>query len=97
MRGDHEKTLRYYQDESRVSTARSARRKEVLGALNNMGMLCTDLERWDDATRAFEEAVQIADALGDIPARILLEVNRAELEIVRGDFAAARAARASWR
>jgi diguanylate cyclase (GGDEF)-like protein len=91
FRGDHEKTLRYY----RMSLAEFrtlGAPKEVLSALNNMGMLCTDLERWDDAAAAFEEAVQIADALGDIPARILLEVNRAELEIYRGNFAAARAA-----
>ena len=91
VRGDHEKTLRYYRT-SLAEFRTLGAPKEVLGALNNMGMLCTDLERWDDATRAFEEAVQIAEALGDIPARILIEVNRAELEIVRGDFAAARTA-----
>lgn len=89
VRGDHEKTLRYYKTSLAAYRTLGAP-KEVLGALNNMGMLCTDLERWDDATRAFDEAMQIAEALGDIPARILLEVNRAELEIARGDHAAAR-------
>ncbi len=88
-RGDHDKTLRYYR--TSLSEFRTlGAPKEVLMALNNMGMLCTDLERWEDASRAFEEGVQIADALGDIPARVLLEVNRAELEIARGDYAAAR-------
>jgi diguanylate cyclase (GGDEF)-like protein/putative nucleotidyltransferase with HDIG domain len=91
VRGDHEKTLRYYKT-SLASYRTLGAPKEVLGALNNMGMLCTDLERWDDANRAFDEALQIAEALGDIPARILIEVNRAELEIARGDFAAARTA-----
>jgi hypothetical protein len=91
VRGDHEKTLRYYRT-SLASYRTLGAPKEVLGALNNMGMLCTDLERWDDASRAFEEAVQIADALGDIPSRVLIEVNRAELEIARGNFIAARAA-----
>ncbi len=85
VRGDHEKTLRYYRT-SLAEFRTLGAPKEVLLSLNNMGMLCTDLERWDDATRAFDEAVQIADALGDIPSRVLLEVNRAELEIVRGDF-----------
>jgi len=91
VRGDHDKTLRYYRT-SLAEFRTLGAPKEVLMALNNMAMLCTDLERWDDAVRAFEEAVQIAEALGDIPARILLEVNRAELEIARGDFLAARGA-----
>src|SRR3954470_8121070 len=91
FRGDHEKTLRYYRT-SLAEFRTLGAPKEVLSALNNMGMLCTDLERWDDAAAAFEEAVQIADALGDMPARILLEVNRAELEIYRGNYAEARAA-----
>ncbi|MEP6491390.1 MAG: tetratricopeptide repeat protein [bacterium] len=91
VRGDHEKTLRYYRT-SLAEFRTLGAPKEVIIALNNMGRLCTDLERWDDATRAFEEAVQIADALGDMPARVLLEVNRAELEIARSDFVAARGA-----
>jgi diguanylate cyclase (GGDEF)-like protein len=91
FRGDHEKTLRYYRT-SLAEFRTLGAPKEVLSALNNMGMLCTDLERWDDAAAAFEEAVQIADALGDMPARILLEVNRAELEIYRGNYTEARAA-----
>jgi diguanylate cyclase (GGDEF)-like protein len=91
VRGDHEKTLRHYRT-SLAEFRTLGAPKEVLMALNNMGMLCTDLERWDDASRAFEEAVQIADALGDIPARILLEVNSAALEIARGNYEAARSA-----
>ncbi|MGH9887435.1 MAG: tetratricopeptide repeat protein, partial [bacterium] len=91
IRADHEKALRYYRT-SLAEFRTLGAPKEVLTALNNMGILCTDLERWDDATRAFEEAVQIAEALGDIPSRIMIEVNRAELAIGRGDFAAARVA-----
>jgi diguanylate cyclase (GGDEF)-like protein len=91
IRGDHEKALRYYRT-SLAEFRTLGAPKEVLTALNNMGMLCTDLERWDDANRAFDEAVQIAEALGDIPSRILIEVNRAELAIGRGDFAGGRAA-----
>jgi diguanylate cyclase (GGDEF)-like protein len=91
IRGDHERALRYYRT-SLAEFRTLGAPKEVLGALNNMGMLCTDLERWDDATRAFDEAVQIAQALGDIPSRVLIEVNRAELAIGRSDFVAARTA-----
>ncbi|MDB4876780.1 MAG: diguanylate cyclase [Gemmatimonadetes bacterium] len=91
VRGDHEKTLRHYRT-SLAEFRTLGAPKEVLIALNNMGKLCTDLERWEDATKAFEEGTQIADALGDIPARIMIEVNRAALEIARGDFVAARSA-----
>src|SRR5262249_7611066 len=91
IRGDHEKALRYYRT-SLAEFRTLGAPKEVLLSLNNMGMLCTDLETWDDASRAFDEAVQIAEALGDIPSRILIEVNRAELAIGRSDFVAARTA-----
>src|SRR3954470_16748513 len=91
IRADHEKALRYYRT-SLAEFRTLGAPKEVLLGLNNMGILCTDLERWDDANRAFEEAVQIAEALGDLPARVMIEVNRAELAIARGDFASARTA-----
>jgi diguanylate cyclase (GGDEF)-like protein/putative nucleotidyltransferase with HDIG domain len=91
IRADHEKALRYYRT-SLAEFRTLGAPKEVLTALNNMGMLCTDLERWDDAARAFEEAVQIAEALGDIPSRILIEVNRAALAIGRSEFSVARSA-----
>ena len=48
IRGDHEKTLRHYRT-SLAEFRTLGAPKEVLIALNNMGMLCTDLERWDDA------------------------------------------------
>jgi diguanylate cyclase (GGDEF)-like protein len=90
-RGDHEKALRYHRT-SLAEFRTLGAPKEVLSALSDMGLLCTELERWDDAARAFDEAAQIADALGDISARVHLDVSRAELEIARGDFRAARTA-----
>jgi tetratricopeptide (TPR) repeat protein len=62
----------------------------MCGVLNNMGKLYTDMEQWDSATRCFDEAAQIARVLGDVGAQIQLEVNRAELQIARADFVAAR-------
>ena len=91
VRGDHETTLRYF----RISLGefRSVGApKDVLATLNSLGKLFTELERWDDGARAFDEAAQIADAIGDRQMRITLEVNRADLEILRGDLVAARAA-----
>ncbi|HEX8944303.1 MAG TPA: diguanylate cyclase [Gemmatimonadaceae bacterium] len=91
MRGDHDQALGHYRvclSEFRTLGAPAA----VLTALSDTAMLCADLQRWDDAACAFDEAAAIADALGDIPARILLEVHRAELAIARRDLAAARVA-----
>jgi diguanylate cyclase (GGDEF)-like protein len=90
-RGDPEKALRYHRT-SLAEFRTLGAPKEVLDALNDMGVLCTELERWDDAARAFDEAAQIADAMGDMSARVHLDVSRAELEIARGDFRAARTA-----
>jgi diguanylate cyclase (GGDEF)-like protein len=89
IRGDLERALRFY-----VTSLGEFRQlgsaSEMCCVLNNMGKLYTDLEQWDSATRSFDEAGQIAVVLGDVGARILLEVNRGELEIARADFVAAR-------
>jgi putative nucleotidyltransferase with HDIG domain len=58
---------------------------DVCCALNNMGRLHTDLRRWPEAERAYAEAVAISDTIGDRSARILLEVNRAEMWRARGE------------
>jgi diguanylate cyclase (GGDEF)-like protein len=91
IRGDHESTLRYFRTSLGEFRAVGAP-KDVLATLNSLGKLYADLERWDDGARAYEEAAQIADAIGDRPTRIMLEVNRTELELLRGEVAAARAA-----
>ena len=87
-RGDLDRALRFY-----VTSLGEFRQlgsaSEMCCVLNNMGKLYTDLEQWDSATRSFDEAAQIAVVLGDVGARILLEVNR-ETEIGRADFVAAR-------
>jgi len=89
IRGDHETTLRYFR--TSLGEFRSVGApKDVLSTLISLGKLFTELERWDDAIRAFDEAVQIAEAIGDRLMRITLEVNRAELEILRGDLTSAR-------
>jgi diguanylate cyclase (GGDEF)-like protein/putative nucleotidyltransferase with HDIG domain len=91
VRGDHDKALRHH----RASLAEYRTLgvpKEVLGSLRGMGQLCIELERWEDSARAFDEAAQIAEALGDIPERVRVQVQRAGLEIARADFVAAAAA-----
>ena len=63
---------------------------QLCGVLNNIGMVHTDLGQWDDAERAFTEAVDAANAAGDVVTRVLIDVNIAELAIARDDFVRAR-------
>jgi diguanylate cyclase (GGDEF)-like protein/putative nucleotidyltransferase with HDIG domain len=66
--------------------------RDVCVALNNLGLLHTHQRRWEDAHRAFAEACEIADLAGDLSARILLDVNFAELWVARGEYAYAQGA-----
>ena len=84
VRCDPERTLRYF----RMSLAEFrtlGAPKDVLLTLNNIAKLCVEAERWEEAARALEEGVQIAEAIGQISLRIILEVNRADLEIMRAE------------
>jgi putative nucleotidyltransferase with HDIG domain len=63
---------------------------QLCGVLNNIGMVHTDLGRWDEAAHAYREAADAADRIGDAVTRVLIDVNVAELAIARGDFAEAR-------
>ena len=62
---------------------------DVCTALNNMGRVYTDLQRWNEAERAFVEAIGISHSVGDHSVRIALHVNRAEMWRARGDGARA--------
>ena len=64
---------------------------QLCGVLNNIGMVHTDLGQWEEAERAFSEAIDAADAAGDAVTRVLIDVNVAELAIARDDFVRARA------
>jgi diguanylate cyclase (GGDEF)-like protein len=90
VRGDHDKALRH-QRASLAEYRALGVPKEVLGSLRGMGQLCIELERWEDSARAFDEAEQIAEALGDLPERVRIQTHRAGLEIARGDFVTAAA------
>ena len=73
------------------NSARSARRRTFSRRSTASANCSRSSSAGTTAARAFEEAAQIADAIGDRQMRITLEVNRAELEILRGDLVAARA------
>ena len=70
---------------------------EMLRALNNLGMLYKDLERWDAAQRSFAEAVEIGTLCGDVSALITAHLNVASMWIARGDMTRAGPRRARKR
>jgi len=91
VRGNLAAALRHYQRS--LAGYRTLGRPAHLGRLlSNMGMLYTALRRWDDANRAYDEAHVLCVEAGDAKARTMVEVNRIQLWITRGDVARARAA-----
>ncbi len=91
VRGNMTAALRHYQ--SSLAGYRALGGSTHLGRLlSNMGMLFTALARWDDADRAYTEAAALCDDVGDAGARTMVEVNRIQLWIARGDIARASAA-----
>ena len=89
IRGDSQQAQRQY--EASLAEYRTlGLAKDVGVALNNLGLLHTQQEQWADAERSFAEAGQISDAIGDLSARILLDVNLAEMWVTRQDFAQAQ-------
>ena len=89
IRGDFLEALRYYQDALTHGRLHSLLDK-VLRTLSNLGVANIALGRLEAADEAFSEALAIANALGDLSFRIMLEVNCAALEIEKHDFAEAK-------
>ena len=89
VRGDHAEALRYQQ--SSLEEARTAgHAHEVMKALNNLGLVHAQTERFVDADRAFAEALEIGRALGDLSMCIVAQLNVARLRIRQGDYDGAR-------
>lgn len=89
IRGDLDQALGYY--EASLADYRSlGLTKYICTTLNNLGVLYTRMGRWETGERAYEEAVEISQILGDLPTRILLEVNRASHWIARREYGRAR-------
>ena len=90
IRGDLELALAHYR--TSLSGYRALEMPQRVGPLlNNLGMLYTDLRKWEQAEGAYNEAAEQCIACGDMGARIMVEVNRAELWIARREFTVARA------
>jgi diguanylate cyclase (GGDEF)-like protein/putative nucleotidyltransferase with HDIG domain len=89
LRGDANEALLHY--ETSLAELRAlGSAPEVVEALGVLGDLHVDLERWDEAERAFSEATQIAGVLGDLVTIARLEIRRGEMWAARSDLERAR-------
>ena len=98
IRGDLEQALQFYQ--SSLATYRAlGMATDVCIALNNQGLLFTQRQDWAAAAVAYDEAMHVAEALGDQKSCVKIEVNRAECLVAQARYADARQAcdRASTR
>ncbi|HEY5060607.1 MAG TPA: HD domain-containing phosphohydrolase, partial [Gemmatimonadaceae bacterium] len=91
IRGDLD-TARQYYESSLLAYRTLGLAKDVCVALNNLGLLHTQRELWAEAAVAYDEAMCIADALGDQNACVQIDVNRAECLVAQGRHAEAREA-----
>ena len=91
VRGDFGRALQFYQASLADYRAMGLQR-DVCVALNNLGMVYTDTERWDDAELSYREAVELARDFGDVALRVQIEVNVVEMWVARGDMVRAGAA-----
>lgn len=89
IQGNLEVALRSYES--------SRKRFKALGhssyaarALNNVGMVCTDLGRWDDAEAAYRAACDACESGEETGLLRRIEVNQAELWIARKEIVKAR-------
>jgi putative nucleotidyltransferase with HDIG domain len=89
VRGEFTRALGHYRESLSAYHAQELHR-EACGVLNNIGMVHTDLHQWAEAADAFEQAAALARRAGDPLTRLLIEANRAELAIARGDLDEAR-------
>jgi putative nucleotidyltransferase with HDIG domain len=88
-KGSFDVALEHY----RSALRRFRRLSDELAAalvLNNMGMAHVDLGQWSNATRAFDEAFELADRLRDTHLLGTIELNRAELHLKRRGYDEAR-------
>lgn len=62
--GDYEEALEAFERARNLSGEAGDRQGEI-EALGSMGVVCVELERWDDARRFLEEALSICEATDD--------------------------------
>jgi tetratricopeptide (TPR) repeat protein len=91
IRGDLDAAVVHYR--SALNWFRTAADEAMLGlVLNNLGLLYNDLQQWEQAGCAFDEAFELAGRTGNRMLENSIEVNRAELHLGTNDLDAAHAA-----
>ena len=85
MRGDVPAALRHYRA-SLTGYRALGLDQYVANLLNNIGLAYADLGRWDDAERTYREALALCASCGDVSTALMIDVNRAECRIARGDY-----------
>jgi putative nucleotidyltransferase with HDIG domain len=91
IRGDLEAALRHYQ-RALSRYERLNEQRYTAQVLNVLGMLYTDLRRWPAAEAAFERSALLCAGLGERHTQVMVQVNRAELFVTRGQIDRAREA-----
>jgi putative nucleotidyltransferase with HDIG domain len=89
IRGDFELALKSYESSRRRFSSLGLASYEA-HVLNNVGMVCTDLGRWDAAEDAYDAACDACASSDDAGLLRRIEVNQAELWIARRQIAKAR-------
>jgi putative nucleotidyltransferase with HDIG domain len=91
LRGNLDAALGHYQ--LSLCAYRDLELAEYVGpVLNNMAMAYASLERWPEAERCYDEALAETRRSGDRAASRMIEINRAEMWLARGELARAAAA-----
>jgi diguanylate cyclase (GGDEF)-like protein/putative nucleotidyltransferase with HDIG domain len=88
VRGETDQALLYYDSSLREYRQLGRHRDECI-ALNNLGLLQTQLKRWPEAQASYAEALALAEHHRCADIETQLVVNHAALTVARGDFAAA--------
>jgi putative nucleotidyltransferase with HDIG domain len=85
VRGDLTAALDYYRSSLAIYRSQSLHR-QIGHTLNNMGLVYTQMECYDDARAAYEEAVVHCRVAGDVPHRLLALNSSVSLLIAQGDI-----------
>jgi putative nucleotidyltransferase with HDIG domain len=91
IRGELDEALKHYR-RALDCYERLGETRYIAQVLNVLGMLYTDLERWRLAEQAFARSARLCSQLGEVYTNVMVEVNRAELLVTRGNIESARAA-----
>jgi len=90
MQGEHDEALAHYGRSLDAYRALGDERGCAL-AYHNLGMICADRRKWDEADGYFQSAFAGAERSGDVRLQGLCLLNHAEVHVARQAFDRARA------